>query len=100
LLRAHARAVADRRQDRSAGRLLRVSARDPAASARGGRARVRHQALDRHAEGRALRRARATRGTRPRDTRVLPPAEITPGTTAVVVRDHFLPDDAPATQYS
>ena len=72
VLRAHARAVADRRPDRRADGLLRVSARDPAPAARSGATRVhRHPPLDRDAEGRALRRARAARRARARDPRVL-----------------------------
>jgi pimeloyl-ACP methyl ester carboxylesterase len=68
VLRPDAWAVADRREDRRADRLLRVSARDPAPAARGGRARVhRHPALERDAEGRALRRSRAARGARAGD---------------------------------
>ena len=65
-------------QDRRAGGLLRVSARDPAPAARRGRARVhRHPALERDAQGRALRRARAARGAGARDAGVLPVPRLT-----------------------
>jgi hypothetical protein len=78
LLRAHARAVADRREHRRAHGLLRVSARDPAPAARRGRAGVhRPPALERDAQGRPLRRARAARGAGAGDPGVLPVPRLT-----------------------
>ena len=53
-----------------------LSGGDPAPAARVGRARLQHHALDAHARGRPLRRARGARGARRRHPRVLPASPV------------------------